>query len=64
MAEVVNKSLKEIKLPEQCVLVAVIRRDGMEIPHGDLVFQPADEVIALVHSSQLNRLAELLGSKK
>ena len=63
-AVVVNKSLKEIQLPEQCVLVAIIRRDGMEIPHGDLVFQPADEVIALVHSSQLNRLAELLGSKK
>jgi trk system potassium uptake protein TrkA len=63
-AVVVNKSLKDIKLPDQCVLVAVIRRDGMEIPHGDLVFQPADEVIALVHSSQLNRLAELLGAKK
>jgi len=62
-AVVVNKSLKEIKLPDQCVLVAIIRRDGMEIPHGDLVFQPADEVIALVHSSQLNRLAELLGPK-
>ena len=64
MAVVVNKSLKEIKLPEQCVLVAIIRRDGMEIPHGDLVFKPADEVIALVHSSQLNRLAELLGPKQ
>jgi trk system potassium uptake protein TrkA len=63
-AVVVNKSLKEIKLPEQCVLVAVIRRDGMEIPHGEMVFQPADEVIALVHSSQLNRLAELLGPKQ
>jgi trk system potassium uptake protein len=64
MAVVVNKPLKDIKLPEQCVLVAVIRRDGMEIPHGDLVFQPADEVIALVHSSQLRRLAELLGPRK
>jgi Trk K+ transport system NAD-binding subunit len=36
----------------------------MEIPHGDLVFHPADEVIALVHSSQLNALADLLGPKK
>jgi trk system potassium uptake protein TrkA len=60
-ASVVNKTLKEIQLPPQCVLVAVIRRDGMEIPHGDLVFHPADEVIALVHSSQLESLAQLLG---
>ncbi len=61
-ASVVGKTLKEIKLPDQCVLVAVIRRDGMEIPYGDLVFNPADEVIALVHSSQLTKLAELLGA--
>ena len=60
-ARVVNKALKDIKIPDQCVIVAVIRRDGMEIPRGDLVFQPADEVLALVHSSQLEVLAKLLG---
>jgi trk system potassium uptake protein TrkA len=63
-AVIVDRPLKDIQLPKQCVLVAVIRRDGMEIPHGDLVFHPADEVIALVHSSQLNALADLLGPKK
>lgn len=63
-AAIVEKSLKEITLPEQCVLVAVIRRDGMEVPHGDLVFHAADEVIALVHSSQMQNLADLLGPKK
>jgi len=63
-AAVVEKSLKEIILPEQCVLVAVIRRDGMEIPSGNLVLHAADEVIALVHHSQLQNLADLLGPKK
>ncbi len=63
-AVVVGRSLKEIELPRQCVLAAVIRREGMEIPHGDLVLRPADEVIALVHSSQLMALADLLGPKK
>jgi trk system potassium uptake protein len=63
-AAIIDKPLKAVKLPSQCVLVAVIRREGMEIPHGDLIFRAADEVIALVHSSQLNALAELLGPKK
>jgi len=63
-AAIIGRPVKEIKLPKQCVLVAVIRREGMEIPNGDLVFRAADEVIALVHSSQLNVLADLLGPKK
>jgi len=60
-ASIVEKPLKDVTLPDQCVLVAIIRRDGMEIPHGNLVFHAADEVIALVHSSQLQNLANLLG---
>jgi len=63
-AAIIGRPVKEIKLPKQSVLVAVIRREGMEIPNGDLVFRAADEVIALVHSSQLNVLADLLGPKK
>jgi Trk K+ transport system NAD-binding subunit len=30
------------------------------VPRGDLVLQPVDEVIALVHSSQVAALAEVL----
>jgi len=60
----VNKDLRELKIPDECVLVAIIRKNKLLIPHGDTVLQPADEVLALVHASQLNQLAILLGPKE
>jgi trk system potassium uptake protein TrkA len=57
----VNKNLRELQLPDECVLVAIIRKNKLLIPHGDTVLQPADEVLALVHASQLGQLAATLG---
>jgi trk system potassium uptake protein TrkA len=62
-SDIIGKRLDEITLPSQSVVVALLRREGMVIPHGDLVFREADEVIALVHSSQVEDLAHLLGPK-
>ncbi|MGE5223026.1 MAG: TrkA C-terminal domain-containing protein, partial [Omnitrophica WOR_2 bacterium] len=56
-----GKAIKDIELPPECVLVAVLRKGRLIIPRGDTILQPVDEVIALVHTSQLARLAELLG---
>ncbi len=60
-ASIDGKRLDEVILPDKCVIIALLRREGMVIPHGDLVFRPADEVVALVHSSQVEELAKLLG---
>lgn len=60
----VNKNLREMEIPNECVLVAIIRKNKLLIPHGDTVLQPADEVLALVHASQLKQLAILLGPKE
>jgi trk system potassium uptake protein len=60
----VNKNLRDLKIPEECVLVAIIRKSKLFIPHGDTVLQPADEVLALVHASELKQLAILLGPKE
>ncbi len=59
-----NKNLREIDLPDESVVVAIIRKNQLLIPHGDTVLLPADEVLALVHASQLKRLAALLGPKE
>jgi len=58
-----NKSLRELQLPNECVVVAIIRQNQLLIPHGDTILQPADEVLALVHTSTLSQLAALLGPK-
>lgn len=58
-----GKDLKELQIPSECVVAAVIRKKQLIIPHGDTILEPADEVLALVHASQLNDLATLLGPK-
>lgn len=59
-----GKAVKQLKLPQQCVIAAILRKGELIIPHGDLVLQQADEVIAIVHKDHAIKLAELLGDKK
>ncbi len=63
-AAAAGKALKEIDLPHECVLAAIIRGGELIIPRGETVLQPDDEVLALVHISQLDRLASLLRGSK
>jgi trk system potassium uptake protein TrkA len=62
-APVVGVSIKDIKLPDQCILVAILRGGSLIVPRGDTILETMDEVIALLHSSQLPALARLLGPK-
>lgn len=57
----VGKKLSELLLPDESVIAAIIRKGKLVIPHGDTELQPADEVLAVVHSSQVGALAERLG---
>jgi trk system potassium uptake protein TrkA len=59
-AAVVGKTLREIKLPPNCVFVAVIRKGQLFVPMGDTALQAMDEVFALVHSAQVAALGTLL----
>jgi len=43
------------------VLVTVIRKGELNMPHGDFVLQPDDEVLAVVHADHVVELARLLG---
>jgi trk system potassium uptake protein len=58
-----GNNLKDLEIPSECVIVAIIRKNQLLIPHGDTILQPADEVLALVHDSELKQLAVLLGPK-
>jgi len=61
LALAAGKAIRDLHLPPQCVLAAIIRKGELIIPKGDVLLQPADEVIALVHSSEAATLAALLG---
>jgi trk system potassium uptake protein TrkA len=60
-AAAAGKTVGELALPAECVLVAVLRKGEMLLPRPDLVFHPADEVLAVVHATEAGRLAALLG---
>jgi trk system potassium uptake protein TrkA len=63
-AVVVGKMLRDIELPPQCVFAAVIRKGQLIVPNGNTELAPVDEVIALVHASEAQKLAQLLGRPK
>jgi trk system potassium uptake protein TrkA len=60
-ASAVGTALRDLPLPSECALAAIIRGGQLLIPRADLVLQPADEVLAVVHASQAANLAALLG---
>ncbi len=55
-----GKAVKDLHLPSECVLPAIIRNGNLIIPRGITVLQPGDEVFALVHVSQLDKLTAIL----
>ncbi|MDP2797682.1 MAG: NAD-binding protein [Methanoregula sp.] len=57
-----GKAVRDLNLPHECVLTAVIRDGNLLIPRGDTVLAPDDEVFALVHVLQLDALASILKS--
>ena len=61
MALAVGKAIRDLMLPPECVLAAIIRKGDLIIPKGEVVLQPADEILAVVHSSEAAALASLLG---
>jgi len=56
-----GKALRDLNLPSECIIVALIRKGQLIMPHGDTVLQPADEVLAVVHASKVTQLAAALG---
>lgn len=59
-AEVCGKALKDVSMPAESTIVAVIRNHQLIIPHGNTVLEVNDEVLALVHGTRLSEFAALL----
>ncbi|QNU68355.1 NAD-binding protein [Ruminiclostridium herbifermentans] len=55
---VVNKSLKEISIPKDCVLISVIRGESVLIPKGDTVLLDGDFIITASSLADQQELKE------
>jgi trk system potassium uptake protein TrkA len=60
---VAGKAIRDLELPSRCLFTAVLRKGEMLVPHGNLVLQPADEILAVVHASDLDHLAAMLARR-
>ena len=61
-SSMVGVRLEQAKLPSDSVILAVMRKDDILIPHGSLELKAGDELIILVHGAQLDQLKKLLVS--
>ncbi len=59
-AKAIGMKLKDMNLPNQCVIAAVIRDGELFVPHGEAILQEMDEIIALVRTDQKKQLAIFL----
>jgi trk system potassium uptake protein TrkA len=54
------RRISELKLPNECVLVAIFRGEDTVIPGGDVEVMPGDEVVALTVPEVEERLTRIL----
>lgn len=58
-SKALKRPLKDLALPETCVIAAVIRHGKIMIPRGNMVFESGDEVLAVVDEPALQVLRDL-----
>lgn len=46
-AKAIGKAIRDLNLPQQCILAAIFRRGEVVMPHGDTTFELGDEVLAI-----------------
>jgi len=58
-AKAAGALIKDLPLPEQCVIAAIIRKGEMIVPRGATTLEAEDEVLAITDSEGETQLAEL-----
>jgi trk system potassium uptake protein TrkA len=60
-ARAVGMAIKDLPLPPNSVIAAIMREDKIHIPRGVTEFQVGDEVLAIVGRDEAEDLARLFG---
>jgi trk system potassium uptake protein TrkA len=59
-APVIDKAIKDLDIPRDATIVAVLRADHVVMPRGDTVFEPGDEVLAMVTADSEDEVKAIL----
>ncbi|MEY3360906.1 MAG: hypothetical protein RL531_625 [Actinomycetota bacterium] len=57
---VVGRAIRELEIPRDATIVALLREDHLIVPRGDTVFETGDEVLALVTPDSEETVRHLL----
>ena len=60
----VNKSIAQIKLPAQSLLIAVYEDDTLIIPHGETVIRAGQYILALADEAAMEELNQIFGASQ
>jgi trk system potassium uptake protein TrkA len=63
-AKAIGIAIKDLGLPDQCVIAAIIRDGKVVVPAGNTIFQEEDEVLAVTHLEGARQLAQLLAPSR
>jgi trk system potassium uptake protein TrkA len=55
----VGTSIKDLPLPKECVIVAIIRKGEMIMPRGPTVMEVGDEVLVVAEKAGAEQVAAL-----
>ncbi len=61
-ARAIGVPIREMGLPDHCVIAAIIRKGEVMIPRGSAEFEAGDEVLAITDQDGMKQLAKLLAS--
>jgi trk system potassium uptake protein TrkA len=60
---VIDKAVKDVGLPENSVLVSILRGDTIIVPKGDTVLKTGDDIVALTAIENEQQLLDILIGK-
>jgi trk system potassium uptake protein TrkA len=61
-AQAIDVLIKDLDLPDHCVIAAIIREGKVVVPQGTISLQEGDEVLAVVDRQAAEHLADLFAS--
>jgi trk system potassium uptake protein TrkA len=59
-APVIDRAIKDLEIPRDATIVAVLREEHVVMPRGDTVFEAGDEVLAMVTAEAEDDLRHIL----
>ena len=61
-AKAIGTAIKDLPLPEHCVISAIIRKGEVIVPRGVSIIQEGDEILAVTDAEGARQLADLFAS--